>query len=146
MTMKRSENANYLEYMDHLARANYAAAREALNRCLNDLRAGPSDPILESDLLHRLGDLFLFEGNVPEALRHYQLSEQADPDSLLPLLFVARSLGEKLGDVPWALAKCDEVIRRATESPTEATEDYHGSEQYIARALELKAKLLSIRR
>jgi hypothetical protein len=67
--MKCSENANYLEYMDHYARANYGAARVALSRYLEEVRSGPQDRIEESYLLHRLGTLFFLEGNIPEALR-----------------------------------------------------------------------------
>ena len=144
--MKRSENANYLRYIDHYSRGEYVAARLALSGCLRELRSGPPDRFLESDLLQRLGELFYLERNIDEALRHYQLSEQANPDSLQPLYYFAKFLAKKLEDVPWALAKCDEIIRRATASPIEEIGENRRSEEYIVRALELKAELLSMKR
>jgi hypothetical protein len=89
-----------------------------------------------------MGDLFFLEGDLPEALRRYELSEQADPTSLLAKYYFAKFLGEKVGDVQGAIAKCDLIIRLAREQPMPASDDDFGTDAYIAKAQELKRSLL----
>jgi tetratricopeptide (TPR) repeat protein len=141
--MKRSENQNYRDYMDRYAHDDYRAAREALDRCIADLRReAVPEAAQESDFIRRMGDLFFLESDLPEALRLYQLSEQADPTSLLAKYFFAKFLGEKAGDVRAAIAKCDQIIRLALQQPTPASDDDLGTDAYIAKAQELKRALL----
>src|SRR5690349_18382414 len=106
--MKRHANQNYRQYMERYAAADYAAARAALVQCIADVqREVPrADPAQESDFLRRIGDIFFLEGDASAARRHYDLSEQADPDSLLAKYYLAKFLGEKVGDVTAAIAKC----------------------------------------
>jgi hypothetical protein len=138
--MKFSENQNYLEYMDHYAHERYELARLAIYRCIEDLNIAPNSTQM-SELLELTGKLFFLEGNVQEALVQYELSEQADPDSLLAKYFFAKFLGENLKDIHWANQKCDEIISIANSYPFPESEDDYGSSDYVRMASELKEKL-----
>ncbi len=146
--MKYSEDPNYLEYMRRYAARDYASARGALVRCVEDLRKGSAESrsVQESDLLRRIGDLFFLEGDASAATKQYQLSEQADPRSLLPKYYFAKFLGEKLGNVKAAISKCDEIARVARQDPRDETDTDFSSEKYLAMAEELKRRLLAANR
>lgn len=143
--MKYSENPNYLDYMRRYAAEDYASARAALMRCLEDLRkdSPESRSVQESDLLRRIGDLFFLEGDVSAATKQYQLSEQTEPRSLLAKYYFAKFLGEKLGDIKGAVAKCDEIVHAARQHPKGESEADFSSDKYVAMAGELKRALLA---
>lgn len=145
--MRRTENRNYLEYMNRHADDDYAAAGAALLRCLGDLRAeaGPRDLPLESDLLSRIGDMLFLEGKIIEATRYHALAEQVDPNAPLTKYVFAKFLGERLKDVPAALAKCDEMRQLAQALPTESTEDDLGRDRYLEMAEQLRQSLTGTR-
>lgn len=138
--MKLSENQNYLDYMGHYANENYKLARLSINRCIEDLNTSP-DPIQMSELLGIIGKLFFLEGNLLEALHHYELSEKVDPQSLMPKYLFAKFLVENLKDKHLANQKCDEIISIANSYPFPESEDDYGSSDYIRMATELKEKL-----
>ena len=142
--MKRHANQNYRQYMERYAAADYPAARAALVQCIDDLhkQSPHADPSQESDFLRRIGDLFFLEGDASAARRQYDLSEQVDPASLLAKYYCAKFLGEKAGDVPAAVAKCDEIVAIATQHPRAESDDDFGTDQYIDKANQLKQALL----
>src|SRR5260221_1887936 len=142
--MKRQANQNYRQYMERYAAADYPAARSALVHCIDDLhKESPrADPSQESDFLRRIGDLFFIEGDASAARRQYDLSEQADPTSLLAKYYFAKFLGEKAGDVLAADAKCDEITAIAQQHPRAEPDDDSGTVQYIEKASQLKQAAL----
>jgi hypothetical protein len=142
--MKRHVNQNYRLYMELYAAADYAAARAALVQCIADVKKeGPNgDPAQESDFLRRIGDIFFLECDASAARRQYDLSEQADPDSLLAKYYFAQFLGEKIRDVAAAIAKCDEIVAIAQRHPRVESQDDFSTDQYAEKANQLKQVLL----
>lgn len=140
--MKFSENSHYLEYMYNYANGDYSAARQNLSQCLEDCRKELScNSIQEADLLRLIGDMFFLEGNRREALKQYRLSEEADPNSMLTKLLIARFLGEKVGDIEAAQKICDDIIKFTKAHSWDESEEDFSSDEYTKKAEELKKSL-----
>ena len=139
--MKYSESTDYLQHMHHKVNGDFGAAKESLKLCLDhpDFR---NDPIQHADLLQRLGELCFLDGQVREALKYYEQSEQADPDSLLVKYYFAEFVGFRMGDKQSAIDKCDVIILEARSRPFPETEDDISSDAYLRKAEQLKASLL----
>jgi len=138
--MKYSENLSYMRYLDSKARGDMVSARDALAQCLRE-PAFKQDPLQHADLLQRMGDLCFDSGDQKGALGYYHEAEERNPDSLLVKYYFAKFLGEKLGDIPAATAKCDSIISIARRNPFPESEDDFGSLAYIRKAEELKSSL-----
>ncbi len=122
-------------YGIHIVARDYPAARSVLEECITDDAIVPGQ---KASLLQSIGMTYFLENNLAQSLRYYALGEQAGGGSLRPYLNAAKFFTEWMKDYDSAIAKCDEVIRLATSSPTEKTEDEQSSEYYIAKANELK--------
>ena len=141
--MKYSENRYYLEYMKSYASANYPAAKQSLEKCLEDCKKDtPRNSGQEADLLRRLGDIYFLEGNKQEALKQYQASSEIDPDSLLTKFLTAKFWGEKIGDMITAHKICDDIIEFAKAHPREESSNDFSSDDYIKKAESLKKSLV----
>lgn len=130
-----SKDPNYRAYGAYTAARNYPAARSALELCL----ATPTiKPMQKTLLLQFIGKSYFYENNIEQALRYFELSEQAGWASLMPYLSAAKFFTEWLKDYDRAISKCNQIILIATVSPTEKTEDDESSAYYLAKAEELK--------
>jgi tetratricopeptide (TPR) repeat protein len=136
--MKYSENPRYREFMERKARGDLEGARQSLIACMNELEE--AERIQRSDLLQRIGNLCFEQGDAATALDYYDRSESVDPGSLLAPYYYAKFLAEKLKQHERAIAKCDDIIARATASPFQESADDFGSLDYIRMAEELKQK------
>jgi tetratricopeptide (TPR) repeat protein len=138
--MKFSDNKNYQEYMRHYPRGDYLSARLAIERCQTDLQAESDlpDPTQSSYLFKVIADLFFLEGNKAEAVRHYELSEKADPTSLIAIYYYAKFLAEKLREVGGAEKKCDRIIELANNPSFNFPENDLSRDEYIEMATQLK--------
>lgn len=130
-----SEDIHYRAYGAHIAARDYPAARSDLQACMLNPSIVPTQIAM---LLQIIGKTYFFEQNIEQALHYYEMGEQAGVGTLRPYLSTAQFLAEWMKDYERTIAKCDEIIRLATSSPSEKTEDDHGSVYYIAKAEELK--------
>jgi hypothetical protein len=133
--MRFSEDSNYRDYMERIAADDYSAARAALEACLSTVSISL---LQKAFLLQQIGMTYFFENNVDQSLHYYALAEQVDLAALMPRYLSAKFFADKLMDNERAIAKCDEIIRMATASPFEKTEEDLGSDYYISKAEELK--------
>jgi tetratricopeptide (TPR) repeat protein len=140
--MKYSDSTDYMNYAQSKARGDIAAAKRSLTACLN-LAAFRNEPPQYADLLQRMGELCFLDGEIEKALKYYEESEGADPDSLLVKYYRAEFLGTRVGDKKGAIAICDRIISIARDCPSPESDDDFSSEAYIDKAERLKASLLS---
>ena len=133
--MKFSDNAHYVEYMSAYADGRHEVAIKSLEECLEDFRESTYQ---KAFLLQRLGDIYLQQGSVDRSLGYFALAEEADPESLQPKYAFAEFLARKLKRPDEAIKKCDEILRTATASPFEETDEDFGSDYYIAKASQLR--------
>ena len=135
--MKLSENQNYINYMNQRVNLRFAAAVEALTKCLEDFRG---DNLTQSFLLKLIADAYFHDGKIEKTFEYYSMSEKADAESLQPKLFFAEFLANKLKNYDKAVNKCDEILRLAKENPLDEThEDFSSVSRYISKAEELRS-------
>jgi predicted Zn-dependent protease len=123
--------------MEAKARGDTKQARAALESMLEK---APLSDAQRADLLQRIAALAQSDGDEVSARQLFENAEAADPGSLLSRLHYAEFLGDILGDKSAAIAKCEEVIRLTQENPSSHTEGDYSSDEYMARASELKAR------
>lgn len=140
--MVRSEHQSYLHYGLCVANDDWAGARSALQKCIDD-PAFNSDPIQLSDLLRRMGEIYFELGDRLQATKYFAEAERADPDSLLVKLQIARFVANRLGDKQAAIEQCDAVISLAHNKPYPESDDDFGSADYARSAEELKRGLMT---
>jgi tetratricopeptide (TPR) repeat protein len=140
--MKYSESSDYMDYAQSKARGDIASAKLSLAVCLS-IPEFKNQPSQYADLLQRMGELCFLDGERERALKYYEESETADPNSLLVKYYRAEFLGSRVGDKKTAVAMCDRIVSIARDHPFAESEDDFSSEAYIAKAERLKASLLS---
>ena len=94
--MKYSDSHDYMAYAQSKAQGDIASAKLSLAACLI-LPEFKNEAHQYADLLQRMGELCHLDGEWERALRYYEESEMADPDSLLVKYYRAEFLGMRIG-------------------------------------------------
>jgi tetratricopeptide (TPR) repeat protein len=140
--MKYSDSHDYMAYAQSKAKGDIASAKLSLAACLI-LPEFKNEPPQYADLLQRMGELCLLDGERERALKYYEESEMADPDSLLVKYYHAEILGMRIGDKKAAAAICDQIVSIARDRPFAESDHDFSSDTYIEKAERLKSSLLS---
>ena len=139
--MKFSENANYRSYVKLREAKDYAGAIESLRACISDLGGDEYEVMFRADILQRIGDLQLEQGQREAAFESHEHALRTDPTSLLVKLHFAKFLA-RAGELAGAIEECDRILKIAEEAPFAGSAEDFGSDYYTREARELKESVM----
>jgi len=135
--MRLSENPNYRNYLTRREAKDYAGAIESLRACIGDLRGDQYEVMFRADILQRIGDLQLEQGEREAAFASHEHALRTDSASLLVKLHFVKFLA-RAGELPRAIEECDRISKIAEEAPFAGSVEDFGSDYYAREAQKLK--------